>query len=588
MNELFENLEPENGYVIAEIACGHEGDKKKLKNLIKCVAESKCRIIKFQIFKTHERAIKGHKEWDIFSKLELSENEWLIQAEYAKNSGLYVFADVYGLDSFGIAKKIDVDGYKIHSEDLLNTNFILEVCRSGKIVMIGVGGAKRTEINDLMRRISDSVPNPRIILMTGVQTFPTPVEAHSIKEIIDLINKYSKYGAKVGFSDHVEGDQEEAFILPLMSYSAGASIVEKHVTINRKDKWIDYHSALSCDNFKKFINRIGLLCPLLSCIKKMSPHERAYRKMFKKSPAFANSFDKGHLLTNGDIVYIKDVDNSIPVASHNLLGKITRCSVSKNQLIKANTINSKVGAIIVVRCGSSRLPNKALMKIDGRESIALVIDRIKRCNEVDQVILATTKDEVDDQLVSIAEREGIDYYRGPTNNVALRYSEAVDAFNLDYFVRVTGDAILCDEEMIDRAIVSHLESSCEVTFMRGMPFGTHKEIVNANVIKTIIDTASDVDNTEYLEYYLENDRYFNINYIDSGYNFNKKLRMTLDYEEDLHFFSVIYEHFNKVNPKFTLKDSIEWLNQNHDVVLINSHKTQKTPFNLQLDVTLDI
>jgi spore coat polysaccharide biosynthesis protein SpsF len=218
----------------------------------------------------------------------------------------------------------------------------------------------------------------------------------------------------------------------------------------------------------------------------------------------------------------------------------------------------------------------------------LVIDRIKRCNEVDQVILATTKDEVDDQLVSIAEREGIDYYRGPTNNVALRYSEAVDAFNLDYFVRVTGDAILCDEEMIDRAIVSHLESSCEVTFMRGMPFGTHKEIVNANVIKTIIDTASDVDNTEYLEYYLENDRYFNINYIDSGYNFNKKLRMTLDYEEDLHFFSVIYEHFNKVNPKFTLKDSIEWLNQNHDVVLINSHKTQKTPFNLQLDVTLDI
>ena len=142
--------------------------------------------------------------------------------------------------------------------------------------------------------------------------------------------------------------------------------------------------------------------------------------------------------------------------------------------------------------------------------------------------------------------------------------------------------------MIDKAIISHLDSSCDVTFMKEMPFGTNKEIVSSNTIKTIIETAFNPDNTEYLEYYLENDRNFNINYIDSGYVFNPKLRMTLDYKEDLQFFSEIYKHFSKINPEFTLLEAIEWLNQHENIVLINSHKTQKTPENLNLNVSLNI
>ena len=588
MKDLFQELVPQNGFVIGETACGHEGDPKKLKKLIDCVVDSECQIIKFQIFKTFERAIKGHKEWDIFDQLELSKEEWQKQIEYAKNKGLYIFADVYGHDSYSFAKQMNIDGYKIHSEDLLNTEFILEVCKSKKIVIIGVGGAKRKEISELIKQININVPFSKIILMTGVQTFPTPIGAHSIKEVSDLIHKYSKYDVKLGFSDHIDGSKKESFILPLMAFSAGAGVIEKHFTFNRKDKWIDYHSALSFNDFKDFIKQTKSLCGLLNKIEKMNDSEKSYRKMFKKSPAFSDNFDKGHVLQNKDIVYVKDAEHSIPVASHTLIGKKINTSVSKNQLIKLNTLSPKIGAVIVARCASLRLPNKALIKINGRETIALLIDRIKRCNEVDQIILSTTNEEVDDQLVSIAEREGIEYYRGPSENVALRYSETVDAFNLDHFVRITGDATLCDEEMIDKAIISHLNSSCDVTFMKGMPFGTNKEIVSSNTIKTIIETAFNANNTEYLEYYLENDRNFNINYIDAGYVFNSKLRMTLDYKEDLQFFSEIYKHFSEVNPKFTLFEAIEWLNQNENIVLINSHKTQKTPENLNLNVSLNI
>ena len=64
--------------------------------------------------------------------------------------------------------------------------------------------------------------------------------------------------------------------------------------------------------------------------------------------------------------------------------------------------------------------------------------------------------------------------------------------------------------------------------------------------------------------------------------------MTLDYEEDLNFFTKIYNHFYKIHPEFSLKDAIDWLNKNEDIMLINSHMTQKTPDNLNLNVSLNI
>ena len=64
--------------------------------------------------------------------------------------------------------------------------------------------------------------------------------------------------------------------------------------------------------------------------------------------------------------------------------------------------------------------------------------------------------------------------------------------------------------------------------------------------------------------------------------------MTLDYEEDLEFFTKIYNHFHKIHPEFSLEDALDWLNENEDIILINSHMTQKTPDNLNLNVSLNI
>lgn len=249
--------------------------------------------------------------------------------------------------------------------------------------------------------------------------------------------------------------------------------------------------------------------------------------------------------------------------------------------------DGNVIGIIVARCSSSRLPNKAIIKILGRETIALLIERIKRCRSLDAVILATTPDSSDDVLIEIAKREGILSFRGSSENVSLRMFEAAKYCKADTIVRITGDDILRDERMIDRAVQAHLEVVSDVTFMKNMPHGTSSEVFGFKTLETIVQKANVPENTEYLTLYLENERYFSANRVNSGYVFDPSLRLTLDYPEDLEFFMRIFEIFYLTKPDFTLPEVLSWLEAHPEIVAINQFQTPKYS-SKELDVTLKI
>ncbi|MCF7907786.1 MAG: N-acetylneuraminate synthase family protein [Candidatus Omnitrophica bacterium] len=575
MNKLYENLLPKNGYVIGELACGHEGDFKKLKQLIEAVAVSGADGVKFQIFIPQERANKDHHEWDIFNKLAISEEDWKAAANYARQKKLAVFADIFGEASFQIAKRIGVDGFKIHSEDLLNTFFISRVAQENKILMIGVGGAHRIEIYQLLNYLKTQGLVENLLLTTGVQTFPTPLEVHFLQEVSDLLSCYSSFGVKLAFADHISGDLEEAKIVPLMALAKGAAVIEKHVTINRDDEWEDYQSALSKEVFGDFVKQLKKLSPLLKELGPQTPFEIQYRKIFKKTPVAAIDLESGQLIKPEHIKYVKHAKHAVPLSALNLVGRQCKNNLSKGQVLRLKDIKVKVGGIIVARCSSNRLPSKATRKILERETIALLIERIKRCRNLDCVVLATSTDPSDDVLEEIAKREGVLPFRGSLENLSLRFYQAAKHYNIDHIVRVTGDDIIRDEVMIDKIVESHLFNSSEVTFADNMPYGTVSDVFSLNAIETILNTAQVPENTEYLEWYLGNSRYFSINYVKSDYEFNPRWRLTLDYEEDFLFFKEIFECFYGHKPDFTLADVLKLLADQPQIAEINMAKTAK-------------
>ena len=201
--------------------------------------------------------------------------------------------------------------------------------------------------------------------------------------------------------------------------------------------------------------------------------------------------------------------------------------------------------------------------------------------------MATSTDPSDDQLEKIAIRENISLFRGSLENLSLRFCDAAKHYGLEHIVRITGDDILRDEIMIDKAVESHLNKSCDVTFTRNMPYGTSSEVFSLNVLEAILETVNIPENTEYLEYYLDNDRYFSINNVKSDYVFNKNLRLTLDYEEDFELFTRVFDHFYKNRSNFTISDVLKWVTEYPEIININKHKTVKYS-SKDIDVTLNM
>tara|TARA_Y100000996_G_scaffold261511_1_gene205785 strand:- start:1101 stop:2843 length:1743 start_codon:yes stop_codon:yes gene_type:complete len=573
--------------IVLETACGHDGNVKVLKKLVDIAAASGAKVIKFQIFNLKERAKDKTKESRIFKQLIISEKDWKFIINYSKRKNLLILADVYGNYSFDLAKKLKVDGYKIHSEDFFNTYFIEKVINDKKPVIINIGGTYKSEVYNLLSYLKKKKKlSKKIILMMGVQTFPTPLEGHSLDEFKNFVKNYSKFKISFGYADHFNPDDELSKVIPLAAYALGANIIEKHYTDNRKQKRTDYQSAMDSEKIKKFIDLFNNFKKTFIPSQKLNNFEKKYRKMFKKSISFTKEKKIGTLIKQEDLYFSKNKKNFSPIFSHDVVGKKITKDVSKNESINLKKLNNKIGAIIVARMSSRRYPQKAIKKINGEYSLSLVIRRIKKIKSLDEIILATSKDKSDNFLKEIAKKEDVKFFRGSLNKVANRYYQSAKKFKLDHFVRVTGDAILCDEIMLEKAIKSHISKKADVTFIKNMPYGTAKEIISFNTIKTINDTAKEIHNTEYLEWFLENERNFKINYVKSNYHFNKTTRLTLDYKEDLKLFDLIFKHFNN-KCDFTLGDVLKFLKKKPHYIKINNFlipKFKKEDINTELEI----
>ena len=121
-------------------------------------------------------------------------------------------------------------------------------------------------------------------------------------------------------------------------------------------------------------------------------------------------------------------------------------------MARVNLKKNKIVAIVQARCGSIRLPNKIMKKIDGIPSIELLYNRLKLSKELDHIVIATSKNQGNKKLINFCEKNNINYFLGSENNVLKRYFDASKVFKADIIVRITGDSILIDPKLVDRII----------------------------------------------------------------------------------------------------------------------------------------
>jgi len=221
-------------------------------------------------------------------------------------------------------------------------------------------------------------------------------------------------------------------------------------------------------------------------------------------------------------------------------------------------ISNKFAAIITVRLNSKRLENKALMNINGLTAIEILIKRLKKLNNVSNIILATCNHKNLRTLKKICKKEKINYFVGHEKNVLRRIINCAEKFKVNKIVRITGDDIFRDITKLDNAILAHEHSNKDITIMKNIPYGLGSEIFNLDVLKFIEEKRNKLSDSSHLTWFINN-KIFKVNTIDCKYlNFNKMV-FTLDYHIDLNIMRFVIKNLGIF---FTTNKLINFCNRN--------------------------
>jgi N,N'-diacetyllegionaminate synthase len=327
-------------YIIAEMACSHEGDAGLARKIIDGAGAAGADAVQFQIWSLKDTVVPHHPDYQMLTRIELSRQAWKDLAGYARERypGMQIIACVYERSSVDFAEEIQVDAYKIHSADLSNPYLIDYVSRTDKRIDLSVGASTVEEIQSALEwiksaRNQSNAEALKVWMMYGYQGFPTPTNAINLNYMLKLGQLFE---LPVGYQDHSDANSEAAFWLPAAAVGMGVNILEKHITHDRSYKGIDHEAALNPDEFRRFVEMVreieiakGNATP-----RPFSPNELKYRKYSKKSLVAGRALPKGTRITEEDLLFMRAADLGLPPdQADRLMGRITKKDINPYDLI---------------------------------------------------------------------------------------------------------------------------------------------------------------------------------------------------------------------------------------------------------------
>ena len=214
-----------------------------------------------------------------------------------------------------------------------------------------------------------------------------------------------------------------------------------------------------------------------------------------------------------------------------------------------------IGAIIQARLGSTRLPNKVLMDIEGKPMLQRVIDRVRESEYIDSIAIAVPSS--DQELAQLAMGSGIGFFAhdGDENDVLDRYYRAASFYKADPIVRITADCPLIDPQVIDKVIERYLTGHFDyVSNMDFYPDGLDTEVFSSDALRIAWVKAETPRDREHVTSYM----YSNPELLRIGsIRYKRKLpyyHWSVNVQKDLDFVRWVYQ---KLGDRFYLEDILE-------------------------------
>lgn len=234
----------------------------------------------------------------------------------------------------------------------------------------------------------------------------------------------------------------------------------------------------------------------------------------------------------------------------------------------------RIVAIVEARMTSTRLPGKHMLVANGKPMIQHLIERLKMVSSLDEIVLATTINDTDEPLISLAKKLEIAYFRGSEEDVMNRVIGAAESVDGEIIVSITGDCPILDPSLVEQTIQMFLNNKCAYVnnaAIASYPGGMNTQVYEVETLKkSALITEDLLDHEHVTSHIMRNPELFLPIYLVAPPDlYWPELRLELDEQADYEFLKRIIEYFGDKNPCFSCNDVIELLRQKPGWVEVN-------------------
>ncbi len=329
-------------FIIAEAGVNHNGSVEIAKRMIDVAVNAGADAVKFQTFKTEKHVSKfalkaeyqkestnpDETQLEMIKKLELSFDDYKDLKRYCEEKGIIFLSSPYDLESIDFLNEIGLEIFKIPSGEITNLPYLRKIGSLKKKVIMSTGMSDLKEIEDALNILVDTGTRKENITVLQCNTeYPTPFEDVNLLAMLTIKNAFN---VNVGYSDHTLGIE-----VPIAAVALGATVIEKHFTLDRNMEGPDHRASIEPEELKAMIKAIRNIEKALgNGIKKPSPSERKNMSVARKSIVAVKDIKKGEIFTEENITVKRPCMGISPMKWDNVIGKKAIRDFNEDDLIE--------------------------------------------------------------------------------------------------------------------------------------------------------------------------------------------------------------------------------------------------------------
>ena len=326
--------------IIAEAGVNHNGDITTAKKMVDVANEAGVDYIKFQTF-VPEKLVSRYAEkaeyqkettdaaesqLDMLRKLSLSENEFVALRGYCEEVGIGFISTPFDLDSIDFLEKLNMDFWKIPSGEITNLPYLEKIAKTGRKVILSTGMSDIQEIKEAVKVLETNGTTEIVLLHCNTQ-YPTPYEDVNLSAMSTIAKETGK---EVGYSDHTQGID-----VPIAAVAMGATVIEKHFTLDKTMDGPDHKASLEPDELKQMVNAIRHVEKAVgNGIKEPTASEKGNINIVRKSIVAACRISKGDILSEDNLTTKRPGNGISPFRWHEIIGLKAIRDFAEDELIE--------------------------------------------------------------------------------------------------------------------------------------------------------------------------------------------------------------------------------------------------------------